>query len=40
MKLYYRIRLFLNIVWRGRDDYLLSRIDFKTAWEVAGIVWG
>ena len=43
MKLYHRIKLFSGIVWRkdkGDKPYLPDRIDFKTAWEVAGIIWG
>ena len=39
MRLYHRLKLFLGIVWR-RDDYLPDRIDWYTAWEVSGIIWG
>jgi len=36
---YKRCCLFLGIVWR-KDDPQCSRIDWCTAWEVAGITWG
>lgn len=36
---YRRIKLFLSLVWRGKDEYLPERIDIKTAWEVSGIIW-
>jgi len=32
----HRVSLFVRIVWR---DFHGARIDCKTAWEVAGIIW-
>jgi hypothetical protein len=37
MNHFYRIKLFLSIVWR--EGYA-ERIDIKTAWCISGIVWG
>ena len=39
MAAYYFARLFLAIVWRRWDEQC-TRISARTAWEIAGIVWG
>lgn len=36
---FWRIILFLKIVWRYPDPMSTNVIDIQTAWEVANIVW-
>jgi hypothetical protein len=43
MNLLRRICLFLRIVWRRGDNILpwwRCKIGIRTAWDVAGIMWG